>query len=114
MLDRPRGLVVTVDVDIVLQAATRRYDAEDAQGGVHQLASGLDDSVQDDGQLMVTHDEAIGPQEATQPSLRRQNVLRSVDQLRQQLIELEPRPTKGHCVHFEERVGTRGLHQPQP
>jgi hypothetical protein len=70
---------------------------------VHQLASGLDESVQDDGQLVVTHDEAVGAQQTTQPSLRRQ-----------QLIELEPRPTKGHGVRFEERVGTRGLHQPQP
>jgi hypothetical protein len=78
-------------VDELGQPAAGRDHTECRVAGTHQLAGGFDDPAQHRRQVEAADDQLVGPQQPPQPALRRDDLLRAGHQLRQELVELEPR-----------------------
>ena len=92
--DARGGLLVDPDVDELLQPAAGRQHAQCAVARIHQPAGRLDDVAQHDRQGHVADDHLVGGEQPAQPALGRDDVLGPGDELRQQLIEFEPRPVR--------------------
>ena len=82
------------DVDELGQPAVRGEHAERGVAGADELAGRLHDAVQHLGQGQPARDHVVRAQEAPQPALGGEDLLRALDQLRQQLIELQPRQVR--------------------
>ena len=82
------------DVDELGEPAVGAITPERGVAGADQLPGRLDDAPQHRGQRQLAGDHLVGPQQTPQPALGGHDLLRALDQLRQQLIELQPRQVR--------------------
>ena len=82
------------DVDELGQPAVRGEHAERGVAGADELPGRLHDAVQHLGQGQPARDHVVRAQETPQPPLGGEDLLCALDQLRQQLIELQPRQVR--------------------
>jgi hypothetical protein len=94
--DLLHGARLHADVDERLQPGPVGPDHPDgAVRRVDQLARRLDDAPEDSVEREVADDGAVGAEQPAEPVLGALDVVRALDQLREQLVELEVRHVRG-------------------